>query len=981
MGEREEALAEELLMVMSVQEAESLLVNPKRPYDVAELLAELEGLQARFTAGGRIAQAALVRRLAELVAENRPAAERAVALLHRTRTHGRDRPIGFPDPDEPLSPRLRRELRITELADAGELDAALAAAREADGVPLADPGELPRVAGSRRHLAGLLRDAGRSRDALEAMAGAEFAPAAVGVHSHSTVVASLASQFHQLRGLLHEDLGDYRRGRQEYTAAAEIAVAAGDTAALLRTQTDLAASYCKSGLLREALSGFRAVLRLAESLPDQGFVPAALNNLGRVLAGLGRSEAARSCHERVLHLFDRDHLQGSSRANALIALGDLAGARSEQDAALRWYASALTATVNSRDARAGLLQVLSRLDGDSPQSRALFGDVLVFLSVAPEALDDWAVLMHCRLAEARYLHGLGRHAEAAEQLRRLGAEADQRAVDPEARAQVTLQLARSLLRDAQGRTHQEAFDLLWHARTALPPDSEVTADLTRLLVDVLVDHGQTLRLPDHRPPAELAFDLHEETRSGTFLVHLAHAPLAPPPHVPRQLVQDEAELLAELATAATSVGHVERGSQHVERREQLGRRLASVHRRMRPHAPEYVRLREARPARMADLRRHLRSRPDAEECAFVSFLAGTGSITAFVYLPGAERLTVTRIPVGERRLADAVAQLQRTFDGAPHEFPPLAPLHPRRPWRRETAFLDALTPLIAALLPSIADRPLLLVAGDGHLSALPLAAVPTPDGSVLAVRHAVVQVGSATAMLYAERRRERTSESTPREASPVFCAGVAAQEDPDPGRLEQDAELLGAVGWPVSTVHGTQATKDAVLRGLRGSRIAHLTCHGYFDTAEPLDSGVLLAHGGSRPSKLLDRLPVTTRLSHLLTARDIARTATSTDLLTLRACSTGKRDQLSGGLLEGMVQALLYAGVGNVVASLWNCNEDSSRRLLTDFYRNLAARPGDPLWRCFWAAQRNLIDRPAHPWESHPYHWAALALFGEGRQT
>lgn len=110
----------------------------------------------------------------------------------------------------------------------------------------------------------------------------------------------------------------------------------------------------------------------------------------------------------------------------------------------------------------------------------------------------------------------------------------------------------------------------------------------------------------------------------------------------------------------------------------------------------------------------------------------------------------------------------------------------------------------------------------------------------------------------------------------ALSAPAAAREDAAPERLESDATLLSAAGWPVTALNGVQATRQAVLQGMRTARIAHITCHGYFDTHEPLDSGLLLAPAGKRPSKMPESQSVASRLDHLLTARDIAGGALQT---------------------------------------------------------------------------------------------------------
>jgi len=62
--------------------------------------------------------------------------------------------------------------------------------------------------------------------------------------------------------------------------------------------------------------------------------------------------------------------------------------------------------------------------------------------------------------------------------------------------------------------------------------------------------------------------------------------------------------------------------------------------------------------------------------------------------------------------------------------------------------------------------------------------------------------------------------------------------------------------------------------------IIHLSCHGYFNSQEPLNSGLLLSDG-------------------MLTVKDIFGMSMDTDLLALSACETGINKQKPGDELVG----------------------------------------------------------------------------------
>lgn len=78
---------------------------------------------------------------------------------------------------------------------------------------------------------------------------------------------------------------------------------------------------------------------------------------------------------------------------------------------------------------------------------------------------------------------------------------------------------------------------------------------------------------------------------------------------------------------------------------------------------------------------------------------------------------------------------------------------------------------------------------------------------------------------------------------------------------------------------------------------------------------------------------------------------------------------------EGQVslgRALLLAGAGAVVVSLWEVDDAATTELMRRFYRHLLTG-GEPPATALAAAQRELAAEPR--W-SAPYHWAGFVLQG-----
>ncbi|WP_328874479.1 CHAT domain-containing tetratricopeptide repeat protein [Streptomyces sp. NBC_00287] len=899
----------------TAQRADGLLTARVGRYDPEGLVRELAVLRDELRAAGRPAEGALAEFHRENVERRRPFLGRVGRMLDRAEAPGgRDRPVGFPEPVH--EPRQLLEREASELTGRGDLDGALAVLRRAEQVPATDPEDIVGFAGLRWHIAGKLRDAGRAREALALLDTARLGPHDGGRLAGEADTNRLRSRFHRLRGLLCDDTGAYEDARHSFREAMQAGRACGDLEAEYHAHTDLAASYLKAGRSREGIREFRRVRAFVEA--NGGRLVGVLNNLGGAYADAGEKEAARACYRRALTLLEAEGGEGLSMVTALLGLGDLASHEGDEEEAVELYRHALLKSISpvAGVLHTGLPLVLTRLDGLGEAGEQLLAMAEVLCEELGVTFDSWMGRSLFRLAHADRDLRAGRYAEAVADLRALSELAERQAPDVQMRLMVTKRLADALARWAAERpvARQEAFDVLWETRARL---LRSTADGTGNLHDrpalVALHHGIYDRL------IELLTEHGTELRTPTG---------RPAPELAFDLHE-------EYKTWTGGAGH-----EHIE------------------------------PARFTALRDWLSAHPDAADCAYVSYFCGHGTLTAFVHLPGTGRLTHVRVPLGRGTLRQAAERLRRTFDGDPDAFPPLGPLPARRPWRRRLDFLADLAPGLLAVLPEVAGRELLCVAADGPVHDLPLHALPLPDdGRPLIERHAVVQVTGATTLL-------RLAALPPAHGGPaVYVGAVADRDDPEPERLERDADLVAAAGRPVTGAAGIEATPDAVAAGLATASVAHLAAHGWFDPAEPMDSGVFLAHGGRRPARDPYAVDVGTRLDHLLTARRLAREGLRLDLLTLRACSTARRDARSTGQLEGIVQALLNSGVRTVVATHWDVDDTSSRRLFADFHRRLADSD-EPPWRALWQAQRAMLHQPEDPWETHPFHWAAPALFG-----
>lgn len=132
--------------------------------------------------------------------------------------------------------------------------------------------------------------------------------------------------------------------------------------------------------------------------------------------------------------------------------------------------------------------------------------------------------------------------------------------------------------------------------------------------------------------------------------------------------------------------------------------------------------------------------------------------------------------------------------------------------------------------------------------------------------------------------------------------------------------------------------------------VLHLACHGRFRQDNPLFSSLGLADGW-------------------LSVRDACQLNLNCELVTLSACETGLHSQSPGNELIGLSRGFFQAGTPSLLVSLWVVDDESTTRLMKEFYLHLhnGRRPAAAL-RC--AQLSRLAENP------HLFFWSPFILLG-----
>lgn len=245
-----------------------------------------------------------------------------------------------------------------------------------------------------------------------------------------------------------------------------------------------------------------------------------------------------------------------------------------------------------------------------------------------------------------------------------------------------------------------------------------------------------------------------------------------------------------------------------------------------------------------------------------------------------------------------------------------------------------------------------VVAPDGALHGLNLEALPMPgDEPRYWVEDATVSIAPSLAMLTAHSGGAKKDKRLLLIGDPI---GVDRSYPPLAYAAGEIAGITQRFGAERSVVISRErATPDAWRTSQPGGYSAiHFTAHATANRESPLDSAVLLAGGK-------------------LYARDVMATPLTADLVTVSACRGVGTRMYSGEGLVGFAWAFLHAGARNVIAGLWDVNDQSTSRLMDVLYRELAAgkTPADALH----TAKLELVRSKGNL--RKPYYWAPFQLY------
>jgi CHAT domain-containing protein/Tfp pilus assembly protein PilF len=164
---------------------------------------------------------------------------------------------------------------------------------------------------------------------------------------------------------------------------------------------------------------------------------------------------------------------------------------------------------------------------------------------------------------------------------------------------------------------------------------------------------------------------------------------------------------------------------------------------------------------------------------------------------------------------------------------------------------------------------------------------------------------------------------------------------------------------------GGAATEGALKEEIRTHRprFLHLAAHGLIDPVDPALSSIALCRD------------TVTRDDGYLKTMEILSLPLDSRLVVLSACESARgRIGRSEGVV-GLSRAFIAAGAGGIVASLWPVSDESTSRLMKEFYDRMIDKKR-PACVALNEARMALMEEPAY---EHPFYWSAFIVIGSER--
>ena len=280
------------------------------------------------------------------------------------------------------------------------------------------------------------------------------------------------------------------------------------------------------------------------------------------------------------------------------------------------------------------------------------------------------------------------------------------------------------------------------------------------------------------------------------------------------------------------------------------------------------------------------------------------------------------------------------------------------------ALYEILIQPIANDLPASSESPVIFIP-QKELFQISFPALQDNNGTYLIEKHPILTAPAIQVLQFTHQQKQKLVNNTQAivVGNPVMPRTVVASGKPEialdlvplPG-AEQEAIAI-AQTLNTQALIGQTATETSIKNQIASARLVHFATHGLLDDFS--DSGIpgaiALAPGEGNDG--------------VLTSSEILDLQLNAELVVISACDTG-RGLLTRDGVVGLSRSLLASGTPSVLIALWEIYDDSTAKLMTEFYQQLTTN-NNKAQALRWAMLETKQEFP------HPINWGAFTLIGE----
>ncbi|MGI8718963.1 MAG: CHAT domain-containing protein [Nitrososphaeraceae archaeon] len=725
--------------------------------------------------------------------------------------------------------------------------------------------------------------------------------------------------------------GQNLKSRNSYQTGLDIAERLKDKKAVAKLQLELGTCFLTQGDYTTSKEHYEKALEIAEKLDDNKIFQRAYLHMGNFYYTVGSLPKAKEHYEKALEIAEKlDDNKATARCR--FNLGMICLITKDSLKAKQHYEKALDIQNELRDQNE--LSIFNAGTGNLYYSIDNFPKAKEYYEKALEIAKhegNKATMAKCLVALGAVYKSLGdddRFKEYHDKALGLAKEIQ----DIDLQYLINLNLAKSNYLTNRGLAYDyleqaiEIIDLI--GNRILEEDSHMSfydksTDGYKMIVPLCVELDKKKE----------AFEYAEKSKSRTLLKLLSTTKLRIPADTSeklKSLIESEGLLIDMLRQF--QIRYLNYGTKSVQAPpkfniQRVREQLDVIYESIKTIDPGYVALRRGDGATLDEIQEILRTR---EHVILVEYFV-TGQFVLIFIITGTELILKT-VALSEKQLNFYIDELlEQVLSISSDIF-------------NGNGYTKLSEHLIKPISEFLKEKKIIYFVPHRNLHYLPIHSLADSDKPLIE-NYAITYLPSASTLKFLHKRVENVIST---------CSSfAAAKNEIDKVAIESEATYVAQI---FNTNPFLSASKATVINNMQKD-VLHFSCHAYFNSDEPLSSGIRLSDG-------------------LLSARDLFNLGhhVGTELVTLSACETGVNKTNDADELIGLSRAFLFAGAISIIVSLWSVETESTRDLMENLYKNL--KDGKNKADSLREAQIKIMNKNEY---SHPFFWAPFILVGEYR--